>query len=104
MLCWSAQARAQGCADLYQAIKTAAMYCGFDCDQQTIEPLQQAYERQCIVAVIPLTIFPDDPRSDRPISIAVRDRMAAGAIPACAAALQPRSTTAGLGPTCIGTK
>lgn len=65
IVCWSAPTHAQSCVQLYNAIKKAAMYCAFDCDQQTIEPLQVAYERQCIVAVVPLSIFPDDPRPDQ---------------------------------------
>jgi hypothetical protein len=49
----SAQAQSQDCNDLYGAIRGAAMYCGFFCDQNELRPLQAAYEAQCIVSVIP---------------------------------------------------
>lgn len=81
VLSWPAQAYAQNCGDLYNAIKKAAMYCGFDCDQEAIEPLQQAYERQCIVTVIPLTMFPDDPRPDRPVNVMAREQVIARVAP-----------------------
>jgi len=61
VLGWPVQAGANGCADLYSAIKKAAMYCGFFCDQDRIEPLQLAYERMCVVRVIPPSPFNDDP-------------------------------------------
>jgi hypothetical protein len=72
VLCWPATVHAQTCQNLYDAIKRAAMYCGFDCDQQALEPLQQTYERQCIVAVIPMSVFPDDPRPEQPGPAAIR--------------------------------
>jgi hypothetical protein len=71
VLGWPAQAGANGCADLYNAIKKAAMYCGFFCDQDRIGPLQLAYETRCIVRVIPSSPFNDDPpeQSATPASI-----------------------------------
>jgi len=49
----SAQAQSRDCDRLYGAIKGAAMYCGFSCDQNELQPLQAAYEAQCIVSIIP---------------------------------------------------
>jgi hypothetical protein len=46
-------ANAQSCSDLYGAIKSAAMYCNFFCDQQKLAPLQRSYETNCIVVVVP---------------------------------------------------
>ena len=45
------------CENLYGAIKGASMYCGFFCDQNELQPLQAAYEAQCIVSVIPASAF-----------------------------------------------
>ena len=49
----SAQAQSHDCDNLYGAIRGAAMYCGFFCDRNELQPLQAAYEAQCIVSVIP---------------------------------------------------
>jgi len=49
----SAQARARDCDSVYTAIKSAAMYCGFFCDQNELQPLQEAYEARCMVMVVP---------------------------------------------------
>ena len=49
----SAQAQSHDCDNLYGAIKGAAMYCGFFCDQNELQPLQAAYEARCIVSIIP---------------------------------------------------
>ena len=49
----SAQAQSHDCDNLYGAIRGAAMYCGFFCGQNELQPLQAAYEAQCIVSVIP---------------------------------------------------
>jgi hypothetical protein len=49
----SAQARSQDCDNVYGAIRSAAMYCGFFCDQNELKPLQAAYEARCIVSVVP---------------------------------------------------
>jgi len=49
----SAQAQSHDCDNLYGAIRGAAMYCGFFCDQNELQPLQAAYEAQCIVSIIP---------------------------------------------------
>jgi len=53
----SAQAQSHDCENLYGAIRGAAMYCGFFCDQNELQPLQAAYEAQCIVSVIPASAF-----------------------------------------------
>jgi hypothetical protein len=58
VLCWSAQASAESCSDLYRAIRTEAMYCGFFCDQDRLLPLQQAYEANCITFLVPLSALP----------------------------------------------
>ncbi len=49
-----AHAKAERCPDLYAAIKHAAMYCDFFCDQRKLVPLQKAYEENCIAIVVPL--------------------------------------------------
>ena len=51
-------ANAQSCSDLYSAIKRAAMYCDFFCDQQKLVPVQRAYETNCIVVVVPFSSLP----------------------------------------------
>ena len=62
-LCWGMQAHARNCGDIYASIRSAAMYCGFFCDQDTLRPLQAAYEADCIVQVIPasLLLFESNP-------------------------------------------
>ena len=52
--CCATPANASDCSDLYGAIKQAAMYCGFFCDQRELIPLQRAYESNCIAIVVPL--------------------------------------------------
>jgi hypothetical protein len=49
----SAQAQSHDCDNLYGAIRSAAMYCAFFCDQNELLPLQAAYESQCIVSIAP---------------------------------------------------
>jgi hypothetical protein len=49
----SVHAEPRNCRDLYGAIKSAAMYCGFFCEQDELGPLQASYEAQCIVSVVP---------------------------------------------------
>ena len=62
VLCWSmqanVQARAQSCAEVYGAIKSEAMYCGFFCDEAKLLPLQQDYEANCIMFVVPASALP----------------------------------------------
>jgi hypothetical protein len=59
----SGQANAETCSDLYGAIKRAAMYCDFFCDQRELAPLQRAYEASCIVMVVPLSSLPFENQS-----------------------------------------
>jgi hypothetical protein len=58
------QVRAENCDETYSAIKSAAMYCGFFCDQDKLRPLQVAYESQCIVSVIPASTLGFDSSAD----------------------------------------
>jgi hypothetical protein len=51
------EATAENCSQLYNAVKYEAMYCGFFCDQRKLAPLQQAYETNCIVIVVPLAFL-----------------------------------------------
>jgi hypothetical protein len=53
----STEAAAESCSRLYNAVKQEAMYCGFFCDQRRLAPLQQAYETNCIVVVVPLAFL-----------------------------------------------
>jgi hypothetical protein len=53
---WSGQAYAQRCADLYAAIKSESLYCGFFCDHERAEPLQVAYEALCIPHLVPFSV------------------------------------------------
>jgi hypothetical protein len=53
----STEATAESCSQLYNAVKQEAMYCGFFCDQRRLVPLQQAYETNCIVIVVPLAFL-----------------------------------------------
>ena len=57
MLCWAGEAQARTCADLFSAIKSEAMYCGFFCDLGKLQLLQKAYEATCIRIVIPSSLF-----------------------------------------------
>jgi hypothetical protein len=59
---FSGQANAETCSELYGAIKRAAMYCDFFCDQRKLAPLQRAYEANCIVIVVPLSSLPFEMR------------------------------------------
>jgi hypothetical protein len=45
-----ARAGDQSCNDIFTAIKNAARYCGFFCDQGELIPLQRAYERRCLIS------------------------------------------------------
>jgi hypothetical protein len=65
-LCCGTHANAESCSDRYDAIKSAAMYCDFFCDQRKLVPLQQAYEANCIVLAVPLSWFPLEERPDEP--------------------------------------
>src|SRR5262245_51266766 len=56
-VCCATPAHADVCQALYDAIKREAMYCGFQCEQQAIAPLQQAYEERCIVVRVPFELF-----------------------------------------------
>jgi len=56
-ICFGTQANAESCAELYGAVKREAMYCDFFCDQKKLAPLQQAYETNCIVIVVPLAFL-----------------------------------------------
>jgi hypothetical protein len=49
----STPAQSQDCYGIYSAIRDAAMHCGFFCNKNELQPLQAAYEAQCIVLVIP---------------------------------------------------
>lgn len=55
ILGWQGQAQAQSCRDIFNLIKKEAMYCGFYCDQEILEPLEQVYEEKCIGLIIPLS-------------------------------------------------
>ncbi len=57
-LCCGTPVNAESCSDRYDAIKSAAMYCDFFCDQRKLAPLQRAYEANCIVLAVPLSWFP----------------------------------------------
>jgi len=57
ILGWQGQAHAQSCRDIFNQIKKEAMYCGFYCDQEILEPLEQVYEEKCIGLIIPLSSF-----------------------------------------------
>src|SRR5882672_5266907 len=54
---WAGAAQAGTCTDLYNAIKSEAMDCGFFCDQERLKPLQEAYKASCIRIVLPVTPF-----------------------------------------------
>ena len=53
LLCWARDTQAQSCADLYNAVKSEAMYCGFFCDLEKLELPQKTYEASCIRIVLP---------------------------------------------------
>ena len=55
--CCVAPAHAQSCPELYSSIKREAMYCDFFCDQRRLLPLQMAYEKSCIVFVLPQALL-----------------------------------------------
>jgi hypothetical protein len=69
-LCCGTHANAESCSDRYDAIKSAAMYCDFFCDQRKLGPLQRAYEANCIVLAVPLSWFPLDELPDESDSFA----------------------------------
>ncbi len=66
LLCWTPAAHAQSCADIYGAIRHAAMYCGFFCDQAKLRPLQAAYESKCIPTFVAPSLFDLDQVADAP--------------------------------------
>jgi hypothetical protein len=66
-------AKAQNCSDLYSAIKRAAMYCDFFCDQQKLAPLQRAYEATCIVVAVPFSSLPFENLPDESESLMVSE-------------------------------
>jgi hypothetical protein len=57
MLILAGEAQARTCADLFNAIKSEAMYCGFFCDLGKLQPLQKAYEATCVRIVVPSLLF-----------------------------------------------
>ena len=63
-LCSGTPVNAESCSDRYDAIKSAAMYCDFFCDQRQLAPLQRAYEANCIVLAVPLSWFPLEEQPD----------------------------------------
>jgi hypothetical protein len=81
----SAQAQSQDCDKLYGAIKGVSMYCGFFCDQNELQPLQAAYEAQCMVAVIPASALGFDSSPEPSASLTTLTT----SLPQPAAFLQP---------------
>jgi hypothetical protein len=81
----STQAQSHDCDNLYGAIRGAAMYCGFFCDQNELQPLQAAYEAQCIVSLIPASAlgFDSSPEPSASLTTVTEPR------PQPAALLQP---------------
>jgi hypothetical protein len=61
-LCWAPQAQAQSCASIFETIRKEAMYCTFFCDQEKLQPLQQAYEAGCIAFSVAPSLFDLDSR------------------------------------------
>jgi hypothetical protein len=57
MLCLAGEAQARTCTDLFNAIKSEAMYCGFFCDLGRLQLLQKAYEATCVRIVVPSLLF-----------------------------------------------
>jgi hypothetical protein len=70
---WSGQAYAQRCAELYRAIKSEAIYCGFFCDQERAQPLQVAYEALCIPHLVPFSIADMEPTPYHALAFAVSE-------------------------------
>ena len=70
MLCWAGEAEARTCADLFNAIKSEAMYCGFFCDLGRLQLLQRAYEAACIRVALPPSLFDLDsvPQESAPLA------------------------------------
>jgi hypothetical protein len=70
MLCWAGEAQARTCADLFNAIKSEAMYCGFFCDLGKLQLLQKAYEATCMRIVLPPSLFDIDslPQESAPLA------------------------------------
>jgi hypothetical protein len=56
-LFWAGEVQARTCMDLYKAIKSEAMYCGFFCNLEKLKPLQEAYKASCIHVVLPPSPF-----------------------------------------------
>jgi hypothetical protein len=76
---WAGHAHAQACAQVYDAIRAEAMYCGFFCDQAKLRPLQKTYEESCIRVVVPVSLFDLDSRSDDTIPLAASNDLTVGA-------------------------
>jgi hypothetical protein len=74
MLCCAGEVQARTCADLYSAIKSGAMYCGFFCDLEKLKPLQEAYKANCIRIVLPVSPFDLDsiPQDSAVLALDVR--------------------------------
>jgi hypothetical protein len=79
MLFWAGEVQARTCADLYNAIKSEAMYCGFFCDLEQLKPLQEAYKASCIRIVLPLSPFDLDSVPQESAVLAVDFRIDVGA-------------------------
>jgi len=70
LLCWARETQAQSCSDLYNAVKSEAMYCGFFCDLGKLELSQKTYEASCIRIVLPPSLFDLDsvPQESSPLA------------------------------------
>ena len=73
LLLGSVQAQAERCAELLGALKSEAMYCGFFCDQERVQPLQVAYEALCIRELVPFSVADMEPAPHRPLTAATSD-------------------------------
>jgi hypothetical protein len=70
LLCWASGTQAQSCVDLYKAVKSEAMYCGFFCDQGKLELSQKTYTASCIRIVLSPSLFDLDsvPQESSPLA------------------------------------
>ena len=70
LLCWTRETQARSCEDLYNAVKSEAMYCGFFCDLEKLELSQKTYEVSCIRIVLPPSLFDLDsvPQESSPLA------------------------------------
>ena len=86
MLFWAGEVQAGTCADLYNAIKSEAMYCGFFCNLEKLQLLQKDYEASCIRIVLPPSLFDIDstPQESTPVArnIQIDVEVAGQALPA----------------------